>query len=75
VVLGAQEVLKRQGTSAVVEFHSDPDGKNKLVEMLDLLESLKYQMGHIQRDGKSVPITRAGLDRLPNAEMLTFVRF
>ena len=75
VVLGAQKLLTTRQCTAFVEYHSDPKGHSKLVEMLDFFDQHKYQMSLVQHDQKIVRISRANLAQVGEAEMLCFRRF
>lgn len=75
VVLGGKQLFKERNCTAFIEYHADPKGENKLVEMLDFLEQNRYQMTHVRTDSEFHSITREGLSALPDAEMLCFRRF
>ena len=75
VVLGAQKLLTTRQCTAFVEYHSDPMGKSKLVEMLDFFEQHKYQLSVVRHDQRIERISRANLAQVGEAEMLCFRRF
>jgi len=74
-VLGASSILRGPRATVFVEYHEDPKGETRLSEMLDLFESLGYQMSHVHSSQGLVPITRDKLDGLRDAEMLAFFNF
>jgi FkbM family methyltransferase len=75
VILGAKKLLESRRCTAFVEYHADPSYSKKLQDMLRLLETLGYQMSHIQQQGSVQRISEEQLVNIPDADMLLFQKF
>ncbi len=72
VVLGGKNLVSRPNCTAFVEYHPDA---SKLVEMLDLFESLHYRMAHVKESAELEDINREQLANLRPADMLCFYKW
>lgn len=72
VVLGGKNLVSRPNCTAFVEYHPDA---YRLVEMLDLFESLHYRMAHVKESAELEDINREQLANLRPADMLCFYKW
>lgn len=72
VVLGGKNLVSRPNCTAFVEYHPDA---SRLVEMLDLFESLHYRMAHVKESAELEDINREQLANLRPADMLCFYKW
>lgn len=74
-VLGAKDLLSQKNCSVFLEYHSDPQDRLRVREMLDFFESQRYSIGHVLTDGRIQAISRADISGVPDVDMLCFQRF
>lgn len=75
VVMGAQNFIRQHKPTIFYEHHSDPGDDRRVAEMFEFFETLSYQIGHVRRNGKIHPISRADVADVPDVDMLCFQSF
>ncbi len=76
VLLGAKNFLtQRSDVTVFSEYHADPDNEQRGHDMLEMMKSAGYSVGHVRHDAKIHPITYDKIVEVPDVDMLCFRRF
>lgn len=75
VVMGAEKFIRENDCTLFVEKHSDPDNKNRAVDMYEMLESAGYKIGHVLTNGTIRNIKYSDAEGIPDVDMLCFQRY